>query len=482
MIKKTQHAAPHMYIDIYIILASSSDKKCSNLRLYVNLLSLFFSFQHWISLQQQQQRTLHYLEPVYKSYNPEESPTKPYWPDAEEETNYYWSKPEAAVPSYYYHYDKSGKAGGAKEGSDYGKSGKGSKGGKGGKGIGYVHDYETEPKPDYYWSYPDPEPDAEQHYFYYYGGKGGKGSKGSESKSSKGGCGKSGKGSKGSDCFAESGGGSGGQWTFHYFPVVVEPEPYWPYPEPEESPEPPPDHSAPGICGPPYDSDGLECDIDYGFCTEIGTEAECGEDYICYDKELCPMYATEPPVGVCGVYSGGLECAEVITYCSEPGEHAECGTDRTCYDAGLCGFGDGWNDDGYGGVCGMPPSNNGKSKLDCDAVTTKCTEPGKYAECAYGAKCFDDTLCDEPSLHEVCFNKGKIVECSNWGNDGYGEGIAIPFTYTVDTDGKVPPEKVILPIENAILDDVAETIDGDNKYSDFSGKISAAPEDYIAGE
>jgi hypothetical protein len=464
------------------------------------------------SNKQQQQRTVH-LERVYRSYNnPKPEPiTKPsYWPKAEDdETNYYWSKPEQPehTKPYYYYYNKSGK--GAKGGKSshyyYGKSSKGSKGGKGSKVGGYYDNYEPEPEPyeqhesEPYWpAHPDPETESEEPYIYYYhGGKSGKGSKGSKSKSSKSkssksGCDKSGKGSKGSsDCFVEVG---DGQWTFHYFPLEPEPywsypdpepavEPYWSYPDPEPAPEPP-DESAPGICGPPYDGDGLECDIDYGFCTEIGTEAECGTDYMCYDKELCPMYATEPPLGVCGVYgSGGLECAEVITYCSEPGEHAECGTDRTCYDAGLCGFGDGWNDDGYGGVCGMSPTANGKkSKLDCEAVTTKCTEPDKYAECAYGAKCFDVSLCDEPLLHEVCFTKGKIVECSNWGNDGYGKGIAIPFTYTVDTDGKVPPEKVILPIENAILDDVAETIEGSDKYSDFSGKISAAPEDYIAGE
>lgn len=404
-------------------------------------------------LQHQQQRTLHL------------------WPEEAEqvETNYYWSKPEPEPNKPYYYYGKSGK-GAAKGGggsSYYGKSGKGSKI----EGGGYY--YEPEPEP-YYWS--DPEP--EEAYDYYDYGKGGKGSKVSKSsKSSKGDCGKSG---KGSDCSVEGGGHSGGQWTFHYLPVA-QPEPYWPYPEPEESPEPI-DHTAPGICGLSYSNGGLGCDSDYDYCTEPGTQAECGEDYTCYDKELCPIYATDYPVGVCGAYGGGgLECTEVTTYCSEPGENAECGADRLCYDAGLCGLV--WGDDGYGGVCGMPPSANGKkSKLDCDAVTTKCTEPGKGAECAYGAKCFDVTLCDEPMLHEVCFTKGKLDECSNWGNDGYGTGIALPFTYTVDTDGKIPPEEIIVPIENAILDDVAKTIEGSDKYSDFSGKISAAPEDYIAGK
>ena len=39
-----------------------------------------------------------------------------------------------------------------------------------------------------------------------------------------------------------------------------------------------------------------------------------------------------------------------------------------------------------------------------------------------------------------------------------------------------------MPIENAILDDVAEYIEGSEEFADFTGKVSAAPEDYIAGE
>jgi len=148
-------------------------------------------------------------------------------------------------------------------------------------------------------------------------------------------------------------------------------------------------------------------------------------------------------------------------------------------------------------------------------------------------------------LNEVCFLKGTIVDCDSWasdgwgsdghsggdgwGSDGHGDGwygdgngekdddgdddgnstdwgsdghkdddkssedddnngggkgdiISVPFTYTVGTDGKKDPESVITPLENAILDDVAEYVEDNDDFSSFTGKISAAPEDYIADD
>lgn len=429
----------------------------------------------------------------------------------------------------------------------------------------------------YYWPYPDPEPDTPSTLYSSYGttssssSNSSKGSKGASSKSSKysKGCGLS-KGSKSKSKSGKSSKGSGwteeeeeeencGKWAYvmhnwvndddndhdHHRPAVVV------TPRPNK-----PDSSSPGICGPSPYQGGLMCnnmDMEFEYCTHPGRDAECNQrqphhGYTCYNKELCPAYATHhghpSPVGVCGVHGdserggdgGGLECTEVTTYCSEPGRHAECGVDRMCYDANLCRFGEDGGDYNivYDGVCVLPPSSSSSSHIttttkrkewwgyDCDAVvTTKCTTPGEVAECAYGAKCYDVAHCEQqgvvtvvvemenpptspsdvptpmlPSnptkppkmtLNMVCITKGKLVNCpssssssSSWGDDGFGPGIAVPFTYTVDTDGKALPEDVLLPMENAILDDVTETIQRDEKYATFSGKLSAAPEDYIA--
>lgn len=298
-----------------------------------------------------------------------------------------------------------------------------------------------------------------------------------------------------------------------------------------------PDSSSPGICAPAFHEGGLECDIDeWSYCSDPGSQAECGSGETCYDKHLCPEFndKSKPhPGGVCDTHGKGLECDDVTTFCTEPGDHGECGSGRKCYDAGLCGYGKGGD---YDGVCGMALHGGKDSGLDCDKVTTKCTEPGEYAECAWGGKCYDaglcsggkgfcssekghdcddkKTYCDHPgesgqcphgekcydidictpkeepkeeapkpvSLNSICFDKGSVVDCSTWGDDGYGDAVSVPFTYTVDTDGSVKPDAVIAELENAILDDVADHIGGNDKYEHFSGKISAKPEDSIAGE
>ena len=245
----------------------------------------------------------------------------------------------------------------------------------------------------------------------------------------------------------------------------------------------------------------------------------------CYDKTLCPKFAGDQiPEGVCDTHGKGLECDDVTTYCTEPGDHGECGSGRKCYDAGLCGHGSG----DYDGVCGEAIFGGKHSALDCDKVTTKCTEPGEYAECAWGGKCYDASLCtggkgfcsgdkdydcdniktycsepgesgqcphgqkcydidvcsekeevyEEPekevSLNTVCFEKGEVVECS--GDDAYGDAVTVPFVYTVSTDG-TKPETILKEMENAILDDVADNID-----DDFTGKISAKPDDEISDD
>ena len=79
---------------------------------------------------------------------------------------------------------------------------------------------------------------------------------------------------------------------------------------------------------------------------------------------------------------------------------------------------------------------------------------------------------------------GKGEDDDEWNGDGHDGGeFSVAFTYTVNTDGKSDPEDLITPaLENAILADVAAYIEDSDDYSDFSGKISAKPEDYIAGE
>jgi len=328
----------------------------------------------------------------------------------------------------------------------------------------------------------------------------------SSSKSGKGSKTKSGKGGKGS----KGSSSRSGKWFFE-----------------EWSSSSSLDSSAPGICGSSFKNGGLECDNDDGweYCSDPGSKAECGSGETCYEKELCPKFAGhKTPIGVCDAQGKGLDCDKVTTYCTEPGDHGECGSGRKCHDAGLCGYGDG----DYDGVCGYAIHGGKESALDCDKVSTKCTDTGGYGECAYGGKCFDAGLCsggkgfcsdkdsydcndkktycvpgekgckhgekcwdidvcsvkEEPlkvSLNEICFDKGEIVDCSKWGDDGYGDSIAVPFTYSVSTDGTAP--KTVLPkVENAILDDVADTVEGSDDYAHFSGKISAKPEDKIGGE
>lgn len=418
-----------------------------------------------------------------------------------------------------------------------------------------------------------------------------KSGKGSKSKGGK--CGKS-----GGWCSSSSSSSSSPDWQaiWHVHPHphddwTSESEDYYYY-----APDPP-DGSAPGICAPTPDRGGLECDRDddWAFCTSPGERSECGAGRTCYPKDLCPRFGGKDHAGVCGTTDpdgkpGGLECDEVTTYCTKPGGHAECGRGRTCFDAGLCYGGD------RAGVCGMAPHHGHGGGLDCDEVTTGCTDPGGTAECAYGATCFEASLCGggdpyagfcgdpyddghgcdahttlckrpgeggqcpkdkecldvracdpkppptekptpEPTpapspgptelgLREVCFVEGTIVDCDVWladgrggdawggdgegggkdddddgtddgdkddgkeddgskDDDGYGSsggGFVTRFTYTMDTDGKVDPDDVVAPLETVILDDVAEYVDGNDNFSSFTGKISAKPEDYIAGE
>jgi hypothetical protein len=175
-----------------------------------------------------------------------------------------------------------------------------------------------------------------------------------------------------------------------------------------------------------------------------------------------------------GGKSSALDCSSITTKCTEPGGHAECAYGAECFDAGLC--------DGGKGFC------SSEDEFDCENISTYCDHPGETGQCPHGQKCYDTEVCTpkevevEEKLNEVCFSEGKIVDCSSWGDDGYGEAVSVPFTYTVNTDGKIQPEEVITPMENAILEDVAEQIEADDKYADFSGEISAAPEDSIAGE
>jgi len=67
-------------------------------------------------------------------------------------------------------------------------------------------------------------------------------------------------------------------------------------------------------------------------------------------------------------------------------------------------------------------------------------------------------------------------------NSVYGEALVTKFTYTVDTDGRVDPEEVIAPLENAILDDVSDYVEGSDDFRSFTGKITARPEDYAVAD
>ena len=91
--------------------------------------------------------------------------------------------------------------------------------------------------------------------------------------------------------------------------------------------------------------------------------------------------------------------------------------------------------------------------------------------------------------------EGEDKGTDEWGSDGhfssaveyddngcYLEAITVEFTCTVDTDGKVDPDSIVVPMENAILDDVAEYIESHEDYGGFIGRIHAALEDVIASK
>eukprot|EP01082_Thalassiosira_pseudonana_P013699 g11985.t1.2.5e17418b g11985 g11985.t1 contig6:993023-994787(+) len=193
------------------------------------------------------------------------------------------------------------------------------------------------------------------------------------------------------------------------------------------------DHNSPGICAPDFHSGGLDCghdsdDVDFKYCSEPGSDGECGSGFSCYDKKLCPKYSYEggyfSPEGVCDDNGKGLDCADVTTYCTEPGGHGECGAGRQCHDAGLCGYGGKGLDD-YDGVCGAAYGGIHGGGLDCGEVSTSCTDVGSKAECAHGATCFSSGMCHESGKHAgVCgsddgfFCDGVKTYCSSPGESG----------------------------------------------------------------
>eukprot|EP00578_Thalassiosira_sp_NH16_P012976 CAMPEP_0181118984 /NCGR_PEP_ID=MMETSP1071-20121207/23365_1 /TAXON_ID=35127 /ORGANISM="Thalassiosira sp., Strain NH16" /LENGTH=995 /DNA_ID=CAMNT_0023203511 /DNA_START=260 /DNA_END=3247 /DNA_ORIENTATION=- len=282
---------------------------------------------------------------------------------------------------------------------------------------------------------------------------------------------------------------------------------------------------------------GLECTEVTTYCTKPGHHGECGHGRKCHDAGLCGHGGDGDYDGVCGsaLHGGkhsGLDCLEVTTKCTAPGEKAECAYGAGCFDADLC------HDTGdHAGFCGKKGKGGGGGKEDCDDISTYCDRPGEGGQCTHGSHCLDIDVCAPTSspvttkpptpsptvlaLDEVCFIDGKIVDCAEWaslwGGDGHGDGwsadghdngegegdgsawdgdghgddgsgdgkghgevITVPYTYTVDTDGTVDPESVVKPVENAILDDVADYIDENEEFGHFTGKITAAPGDEIA--
>ncbi len=154
----------------------------------------------------------------------------------------------------------------------------------------------------------------------------------------------------------------------------------------------------------------------------------------------------------------------------------------------------GWDDDGWSGADSDSGSGksgksgsgssgsgkSGKSSYDEPETTPTWSSPSPPKEEEHHVS---------SESHAICFEKGARVECSSWGNDGHGGDsvkddamLSVPFTYTLDTDGKVDPESTIPSMEHAILEDVAAHVEGNGKYASFSGKISTAPGDGIAGE
>jgi hypothetical protein len=77
-------------------------------------------------------------------------------------------------------------------------------------------------------------------------------------------------------------------------------------------------------------------------------------------------------------------------------------------------------------------------------------------------------------LNTLCFKKGEKIPCSGSPS---GDGIVSSFVYTVETKPGYSVEDVLMPVENAILLDVAS-----NVGSGFTGAISAKPSDEINGK
>ncbi len=68
------------------------------------------------------------------------------------------------------------------------------------------------------------------------------------------------------------------------------------------------------------------------------------------------------------------------------------------------------------------------------------------------------------------------------GNIHYGYTVVSSCTYMVDVDGKIHLDEVIMPLENAIFDDLSEHVESNKDHSSFTDTISAKLEDYVAVE
>mmetsp|Transcript_23496 Transcript_23496/g.47983 ORF Transcript_23496/g.47983 Transcript_23496/m.47983 type:complete len:279 (+) Transcript_23496:1980-2816(+) len=222
-----------------------------------------------------------------------------------------------------------------------------------------------------------------------------------------------------------------------------------------------------GVCAPK--EDGLLCEEVTTFCSVPGSgSAECSAEYECLDAELC---GGKSPSGVCASVDDGLECSLVTTYCSKPGYQSECGDGLTCMDSALCGY----KPEIPIGVC--TPND---SDLNCGEVTTFCSDPSKQAECSSGNMCVSGDKCgyDDGNIdgEDVCFEKSVRVECAYNETGGV---VFVPFTYHVETKSSSADE-VIEPIEYEILYAVSDYVADREEYTSIT-RISAAPSDMIKG-
>ena len=276
-----------------------------------------------------------------------------------------------------------------------------------------------------------------------------------------------------------------------------------------------------GFCA----GDGYDCDRIFSpssgttWCAIPGAGGQCPPGQACRDAAVCDPTAvptrtpTPPPTSrptslglgeTCFVRGKVVDCDRWAADGWGDGHgggggaewlhdgHADDGGD-----GGGQGGGSGWLDDGHSGGDGgwLADGHDGEcvvgSPNACDAASFclasapgschgrgACVPAPEACTQEYSPVCG----CDGATHPNACAAHAAGASVAYAGECGDGV-LHVPFTYTVDTDGETAPGAAVRPVENAILDDVAAHVEAnEEEFGSFTGRITASPPDYLAGE